>query len=378
MLRLDGVDKTFAVRRGSIRALSDVSLTIPSGRLTSVLGASGSGKTTLLRAIAGFERPDSGRISLDGRYLVGPGVFVRPEQRGIGIVPQDGALFPHLDVAGNVAFGLNRTVADRLSRTHRHASRARVEELLHLVGLDGFERRRVDQLSGGQQQRVALARALAPNPGVILLDEPFSAIDAALRAELGAEVRGLLRDLEITTVLVTHDQEEALSLADQVVVMRDGRVIQAGSPRDVYENPVDVATARFVGDAVVLDGTVVSCTECEARVECVLGRLTGLQGQTASQARDLTALSESPIPAGGACHVVIRPESLRMGMSGAPAIVVSSEYYGHDAMTTLRLGAAGDGPTIRVRTFEAGKLPEPGTAVGIEVADPVLVVPTPA
>ena len=160
--------------------------------------------------------------------------------------------------------------------------------------------------------------------------------------------------------------------------MRDGRVIQAGSPRDVYENPVDVATARFVGDAVVLDGTVVSCTECEARVECVLGRLTGLQGQTASQARDLTALSESPIPAGGACHVVIRPESLRMGMSGAPAIVVSSEYYGHDAMTTLRLGAAGDGPTIRVRTFEAGKLPEPGTAVGIEVADPVLVVPTPA
>lgn len=376
MLRLDGVSKTFAVRRSSVRALRDVSLTIPSGRLTSVLGASGSGKTTLLRAIAGFERPDGGRISLDGRYLAGPGVFVRPEQRGIGIVPQDGALFPHLDVAGNVAFGLTRSFTDRLSATRRHATAARVSELLSLVGLQGFERRRVDQLSGGQQQRVALARALAPNPGVILLDEPFSAIDAALRAELGAEVRALLRDLAITTVLVTHDQEEALSLADQVVVMRDGRVIQSGSPRDIYENPVDVATARFVGDAVVLDGTVVSCTECEARVECVLGRLTGLQSHTASAAAALRV--DGPLPAGGACHVVIRPESLRMGTSGAPAIVVSSEYYGHDAMTTLRLGAAGDGPTIRVRTFEAGKLPEPGSAVGIEVADPVLVVPTPA
>ena len=373
MLQLDSVSKTFAVRRASVDALRDVSLTMPSGRLTSVLGASGSGKTTLLRVIAGFEQPDSGRISAGGRLLVGRGVALRPERRGIGIVPQDGALFPHLDVAGNVAFGLTRTFAERLSRARRRATADRVAELLQLVGLQGFQRRRVDQLSGGQQQRVALARALAPNPGVMLLDEPFSAIDAALRAELGTQVRALLRDLGITTVLVTHDQAEALSLADQVVVMREGRVVQAGSPRHVYENPVDVATARFVGDAVVLDGIVVSCTECEARVDCVLGRLTGSYGDRAAGPGS-AGPHGGPLPAGGACHVVIRPESLRIGTSGAPAIVASSEYYGHDAMTTLRLGAAGAGPTIRVRTFEAGPLPTPGTAVGIEVADPVLVV----
>ncbi len=392
MLRLDGVHKTFPVRRGAVQALREVSLSIAGGRMTSVLGASGSGKSTLLRIIAGFERPDCGRVSLDGRYIVGPGVFVRPEHRGIGMVPQDGALFPHLDVAGNIAFGLARTQADRLSPARRRARAERVEELLHLVGMAGFQRRRVDQLSGGQQQRVALARALAPSPRVILLDEPFSAIDAALRAELGTEVRSLLRGLGITTVLVTHDQEEALSLADHVAVMRDGRVVQVGEPREVYENPVDVATARFVGDAVVLDGTVVSCDECGARVECVLGRLTGLHSQIVPGAEDSSSTNRAPgagpapqaagavppLPAGGACHVVIRPESLRMGTSGTPAVVVSTEYYGHDAMTTLRLGAAGDGPTIRVRTSNSGNLPARGTAVGIEVADPVLVVPTPA
>lgn len=411
MLRLEGVDKTFPVRRAPVHALRDITLTIASGKLTSVLGASGSGKSTLLRVIAGFEHPDRGRVSLDGRYLIGPGTFVRPEQRGIGIVPQDGALFPHLDVAGNVAFGLARTAADRLSPARRRASADRVEGLLHMVGLDGYQRRRVDQLSGGQQQRVALARALAPSPGVILLDEPFSAIDAALRAELGLEVRALLRGLEITTVLVTHDQEEALSLADEVVVMRDGRIVQVGSPRSVYENPVDAATARFVGDAVVLEGTVISCDECEARVECVLGRLTGLPSripaakdgpsplgsaagtETLSPTR-IPARSEavpaspfssglppaSPLapvfPAGGPCQVIIRPESLRMASSGVPAVVISTEYYGHDAMTTLRLGAAGDGPIIRVRTSEPAMLPLAGTAVCLQVADPVLVVPS--
>lgn len=386
MLRLEGVDKTFPVRRAPVRALQDVTLTIASGKLTSVLGASGSGKSTLLRVIAGFEHPDRGRVSLDGRFLVGPGTFVRPEQRGIGIVPQDGALFPHLDVAGNVAFGLARTAAHRLSPARRRAGATRVEELLHLVGLDGYQRRRVDQLSGGQQQRVALARALAPSPGVILLDEPFSAIDAALRGELGLEVRDLLRGLEITTVLVTHDQEEALSLADEVVVMREGRIVQVGSPRSVYENPVDAATARFVGDAVVLDGTVISCDDCQARVECVLGRLTGLcapagiggvpSASVLASSASAGAATASVFLTGGPCHVVIRPESLRMATSGVPAVVVSTEYYGHDAMTTLRLGAAGDGPIVRVRTSEPAMLPAAGTAVGLQVADQVLVVPS--
>jgi iron(III) transport system ATP-binding protein len=384
MLRLDGVDKTFRVRGCTVPALRDVSMTIPSGQLTSVLGASGSGKTTLLRVIAGFEQADRGRVSLDGRYLVGPGTFVRPERRGIGIVPQDGALFPHLDVAGNVAFGLARTTTDRLSPARRRARSARVEELLALVGLEGYQRRRVDQLSGGQQQRVALARALAPSPGVILLDEPFSAIDAALRGHLGTEVRDLLRSLEITTVLVTHDQEEALSLADQVVVMRDGRVVQTGAPREVYQSPIDAATARFVGDAVVLAGTVVSCDDCEARVDCVLGRLAGLRSPVdataalGADAADLAppATATTPaLPAGGSCHVIIRPESLRMGESGTAAVVVGTHYYGHDAMTTVRLGAGGDGPVVKVRTSDASPLPRVGAAVRLTVVDPVLVVP---
>lgn len=382
MLRLDSVSKTFPVRQTPVRALRDVSLTIPTGKMTSILGASGSGKTTLLRVIAGFEHPDQGRVSLDGRYLSGPNVFVRPEARGIGIVPQDGALFPHLDVAGNVAFGLRRTTASRYSRTSRRAATQRVSELLELVGLAGFEHRRVDQLSGGQQQRVALARALAPQPRIILLDEPFSAIDAALRTDLGLEVRSLLREVGVTSVLVTHDQEEALSLADQVVVMRDGQVVQVGAPREVYENPVDVSTARFVGDAVVLEGTVTSCDECGSKVQCVLGQLTGLP---AASGADIAAMAAGPevtschTPAlGQNCQVIIRPESLRMGEGGVPAVVVATEYYGHDAMTTLRLGVNGDGPTVRVRSFEAGSLPEVGAAVGIAVVDPVLVVPASA
>lgn len=374
MLRLAGVDKTFPVRRAPVRALRDVTLTIPDGRLTAILGASGSGKTTLLRVIAGFERPDRGDVMLGERCLVKPGVFVRPERRGIGIVPQDGALFPHLDVAANVAFGLRHSLADRLSPHRRHAEAARVEELLSLVGLDGFQRRRVDQLSGGQQQRVALARALAPKPSVILLDEPFSAIDAALRASLSVEIRALLTGLGITSVLVTHDQEEALSLADQVVVMRDGRVIQTGTPHDVYENPADVATARFVGDAVVLDGTVMSCDASGATVDCVLGPLTGqLQLHTPS-AQALPACL-------GACKVIIRPEGLRMSQAattGSAARVVATEYFGHDALTTVRLGADGTGPEVRVRTSDAGPLPSPESRVHIEVAGRVLVVPASA
>ena len=391
MLRLEGVDKTFPVGRSKVTALRGVSLAVKPGLLTSVLGPSGSGKSTVLRVMAGFERPERGRVTLSGRELVGPGVFVRPELRGIGIVPQDGALFPHLDVADNVAFGLARTTRQRLSRSAGRARAERVEELLRLVGLEGFQRRRVDQLSGGQQQRVALARALAPNPGVILLDEPFSAIDAALRAELGTEVRGLLRGLGVTAVLVTHDQEEALSLADEVVVMRDGEVVQVGAPQEVYRSPVDAATARFVGDAVVLEGTVVFCSQHEACVDCVLGRLMGQHsaapragaadalGAAAAGAPDGTFEPAGPpaaFVAGGACHVVIRPESLRMGGSGVPAVVVATEYFGHNAMTTLRLGARGDGPLVRVRTSELTSLPAQGDTVGLRVADPVFVVPS--
>ncbi|HEX5495729.1 MAG TPA: ATP-binding cassette domain-containing protein, partial [Mycobacteriales bacterium] len=203
MLSLRGVEKSFPVRGGTVRALRDVDLEIGSGGLTAILGASGSGKTTLLRVVAGFDRPERGRVALDGVALVGDGVCVRPERRGIGIVPQDGALFPHVDVAGNIAFGLRGRPGGRPG-IRRRSRAERVGELLEMVGLAGYQRRRPDELSGGQQQRVALARALAPEPRVVLLDEPFSAIDAALRTELGVEVRDLLRRLETTAVLVTH------------------------------------------------------------------------------------------------------------------------------------------------------------------------------
>lgn len=389
MLELEGVSKTFFVRRTPIHALQNVSLRIANQRLTSILGPSGSGKSTLLRVIAGFERPDNGQLTLENRPLVDSGVFVRPEKRGIGIVSQDGALFPHVNVAENIGFGLSKGWSTRLSPGRRRAATERVDELLQIVGLEGFQSRRVDQLSGGQQQRVALARALAPNPNIVLLDEPFSALDAALRAELRIEVRDLLRQLGITAVMVTHDQEEALSLADDVVVMRDGRIVQSGKPRQVYENPVDTDTARFVGDAVVLEGTVVSGTTCQMRVQCALGQVTGV----CSAGRDgcgsglhspyahLSGASDSlglPSSDDRPCQVIIRPESLRMNESGMPAVVVSSEYFGHDALTSVRLGAGGDGPLVRVRTNGPERLPSRGSTVGLHVDDPVVVVPSAA
>jgi len=344
MLTVRGVEKSFAVRRGVVAALRGVDLEIPAGRMTAILGASGSGKTTLLRVIAGFERPDRGEVALDGRLLVGDDVFVRPERRGIGVVSQDGALFPHLDVAGNIGFGLDGASAARFDGRRRRVRDARVEELLELVGLAGYQRRRVDELSGGQQQRVALARALAPKPAVVALDEPFSALDAALRADLGMEVRELLAGLGVTAVLVTHDQQEALSLASTVAVMREGRVVQAGSPADVYERPVDADTARFTGDAVILDGRVVDASRHAAQVECALGTLA--------------AVASGEVAAGAPCQVVIRPQQLALGPEGAPAMVVAIEYFGHEVLTRLRLGADGSGPEVRVRSAVAGAAPD--------------------
>ena len=198
---------------GAGPVLDDLSLEVASGELVAVLGASGSGKTTLLRVLAGFMRPSAGRVEFGDRLVAGPGAWVPPERRRVGIVPQEGALFPHLDVRGNVAFGLGRRPRDS----------GRVDEVLDLVGMSAFREARPQELSGGQQQRVALARALAPEPDVILLDEPFSALDAALRVRLRGDVREVLDRLGTTTVLVTHDQEEALSMADRVAPIDFGR-----------------------------------------------------------------------------------------------------------------------------------------------------------
>lgn len=243
-LSISGVVKAF----GGLPVLSGVDLEVPEGSFTAILGPSGSGKTTLLRIIAGFERPDAGEVRL-GDDLVDDSAqrFVPCEKRRIGYVPQEGALFPHLNVGRNVAFALPR--AER--RGHR------VDELLELVGLAGLARRYPYQLSGGQQQRVALARALASQPEIVLLDEPFSSLDASLRASVRADVHDVLRLSGATSILVTHDQDEALSMADQVAILRAGVIAQINTPATLYRAPRDAELAQFLGEANLVEGTLV-------------------------------------------------------------------------------------------------------------------------
>lgn len=245
--------------RPPVVALDGVDLDVADGSLVAVLGPSGCGKTTLLRVLAGLEPAGGGTVTVGGRQLEGDGARVPPEQRRIGLVPQEGALFPHLDVAGNVGFGLFRL--DRAARARR------VDEMLELVGLAGMGDRGPDELSGGQQQRVALARALAPAPAAVLLDEPFSALDTTLRVALRDEVGATLRAAGTTALLVTHDQAEALQMADSVAVMRDGRIVQVGTPTDLYRRPRDRWVAGFVGDAVELAGVI----DDDGVLRCPLG-----------------------------------------------------------------------------------------------------------
>jgi iron(III) transport system ATP-binding protein len=251
-LALAGVRKAFGART----ILADITLDVASGGVLAVLGASGSGKTTLLRLVCGFERSGGGTIRLGRDLVSGPGLHVAPERRRVGYVAQDGALFPHLSVADNIAFGLSRR-----ERRRRH----RVAELLELVGLPaGYADRPPQELSGGEQQRVSLARALAPQPGLVLLDEPFSSLDAGLRVETRQAVAAALRRTGATAVLVTHDQAEALSMGDAVGVLRDGRLVQVAAPETLYRRPADIALARFLGEAVVLPGEAGGATGCRA------------------------------------------------------------------------------------------------------------------
>ncbi|HEV7908401.1 MAG TPA: ABC transporter ATP-binding protein [Pseudonocardiaceae bacterium] len=235
-----------SVRYGTLDAVSDVDLKISDGEVVALLGPSGCGKSTLLRAVAGLERPSAGTIAWDGADLAGTPVH----RRGFGLVFQDGQLFPHRDVAGNVAFGM------RMHRVDAEERHKRVAELLELVGLGGCERRRVTELSGGEQQRVALARALAPKPRLLLLDEPLSALDRALREQLAVDLARLLREAGATALVVTHDHDEAFTLADRVAVMRAGRICQIGAPERVWRYPVDVEVARFLGCATVVPAEV--------------------------------------------------------------------------------------------------------------------------
>ena len=344
---------------GGPPVLRGVDLDVAAGTTTAVLGPSGCGKTTLLRAVAGFVRPAAGSVRVDGVTVAGTGPdgtrWTPPERRGIGYVAQEGALFPHLSVADNVAFGLPRA-----QRRDRDGTRARVGALLELAGLDPrLASRRPHELSGGQQQRVALARALAPRPRLVLLDEPFSALDAGLRAATRAAVREALDATGVTVVLVTHDQGEALSFADDVALVRDGLVVQTGSPGDAYERPVDRAAAEFLGDAVVLAGTVTG----PGLVTSALGTLP-VVGRPGAPGAD-----------GDTVEVVVRPEQVRLGAAGGtPALVEHVTYFGHDALVDLRL-AAGD--LVRSRVLGAG-LPATGDVVRVEVDGPALVYPAAA
>ena len=335
-LRVRDVRKAF-----DAPVLTGLDLDVPVGSLVALLGPSGCGKTTLLRLVAGFEPADGGSIEVDGRTVDGPGGSVPPERRRVGVVPQEGALFPHLSVAANVGFGLPR--AERRG--------ARVEEVLELVGLAGLGARRPHELSGGQQQRVAVARALAPAPALVLLDEPFSALDAGLRANVRAEVRASLRAAGASAVLVTHDQQEALSIADVVAVMRDGRVVQAAEPWELYSRPADVGVATFIGEAVVLDG--------DGRG----GRATTPLG---------TLVLETPHE--GPVVVVVRPEQLEVAPADLPAVdalVVDRVFYGHDALLRLQLPG---GIAATARTAGSA-LPAAGSSVQVGVRGRVVAFP---
>jgi sulfate transport system ATP-binding protein len=243
MIRVTDVTKRF----GDFTALADVSLEIADGALTALLGPSGSGKSTLLRVIAGLEAPDTGRVEIAGEDATG----VPPQQRGIGFVFQHYAAFKHMTVRDNVAFGLS------IRKRPKAEIRARVSELLGIVGLDGYAERYPSQLSGGQRQRMALARALAVEPSVLLLDEPFGALDARVRAELRAWLRRLHDEVHVTTVLVTHDQEEAMEIADHIAVMDHGRIEQVGGPRDLYDRPATPFVMEFLGPVTRLGESLV-------------------------------------------------------------------------------------------------------------------------
>jgi len=336
---------------GPVPVLRGVSLSVTPGMLTAVLGTSGAGKTTLLRIIAGFEAADEGAISLGGLTVDSGRVQVPPERRQIGYVPQDGALFPHLTVRGNVAFALRGG-----DRGGRRRGNGVVAEMLDLVGLGDLGARYPHELSGGQQQRVAIARALASRPRLVLLDEPFAALDAGLRSTVRADVLGALRATGTTGVLVTHDQDEALSVADCVAVLRDGTITQAGSPESVYATPADPWTAAFVGTANLLPGVLEADGPGEPRVRTALGS---------------HALRTGLAEGGTEVTVLVRPEQVALDGSMASGTVVETRYHGHDAMVSVDV--PGVGP-VQART-SGTSVPATGDKVALGVDGPVTAWP---
>ncbi|ANW63896.1 sugar ABC transporter [Mycobacterium sp. djl-10] len=334
-VEITGVTMAF----GSRQVLRGVDLHVPTGTVTAVLGPSGCGKSTLLRILAGFESPTAGVVAVGGQTLVDGSTWVPAHRRRIGLMPQEGALFPHLTVADNVAFGVGR-----MPRGERAAA---VTRWLGVVGLDGMGDRLPHQLSGGQQQRVALARALAAQPRVLLLDEPFAALDAGLRVQVREDITAILRDTATTAVLVTHDQSEALSLADQVAVLLDGSIAQHGDPHTLYWHPRSLAVSRFVGSTIELDGQ--------------------RHGDTVT-----TALGTHPVAGGdgrGAVTVVLRPEQVSIA-DGSTATVSGRRFYGPELAVRVQLP---DGTVLDIQQPGNTDAPPDGCLVGIRVDGGALV-----
>ncbi len=337
-LKISHVSKSF----GDKAVLIDVNLEVPQNKLVTILGTSGGGKTTLLRLIAGFESVDSGEIHIGDRLVSSSSTLTPPEKRNVGYIPQDASLFSHLTVAKNIEFGLQQL--------NTKAKAQRVTELLELIDLADLADSIPSQLSGGQQQRVAIARALAPNPDVVLLDEPFAALDAQLRTRLRDDVKAILVAAKATAIMVTHDQEEALSIADRVAILRDGRIAQFGTPNEIYSAPVDVRLAQFLGDAVVLPGQI-----SNGKVKTSLGELI----PTKQYAESVSGL------------VAIRPENLYLQPNvNGDGKVIARQYFGHDAIVEVQT----KGISVKART--AGPLtPEIGMPVTVWVRGAVNFYP---
>jgi len=326
-VRIDSVGKTF----GDVTALDGVTLDVPAGTTLALLGPSGCGKTTLLRVLAGLDVAEHGSVWIDDDLVAGPGRHVPPERRHVGMVFQEWALFPHLDVARNVGYGLSRA----------EIRAGRVTEALELVRLAQLAARRPHELSGGQAQRVAVARALAPRPRVMLFDEPFSSLDTDLRGQLRGEVADLMRAVGMTSVFVTHDQAEAFVIGDRVAVMHEGRIIQVGTPAEVYDMPATPWVASFVGQANLLAAHAV---DGSARTDV---------GPVALRA-----------PLDGDCRVLVRPEHLALE-HGGDAEVTAVEFYGHDTTYRIRLGSS----VLLARLMDTPQF-RPGDTVRVRYAGP--------